>query len=344
MKSRMLVGVVAAVVLVAAGVVTTVLVTAAPPSRTLVVHLTDPSGHPLRTIDHSVVISISAGRTHGQPFERYAAAAPTSCYQKHCSPGWVGTVTGGVATFRNLPAGLVFVADADAGHAFSSLPHGELRIPSRQTKSISIPLTRGATISGRITLPGSTRPAVGIAVGALDPTGHVVRRGITQSDGSYRMVGLATGSYRIKFNIAKFGDIVGNGRYIWTFADHPVSVHAQTGKSAASEFRGLGASLVLGHSLTIVNHADAAHPSNVAPVVYIHGGIGNSATVETHSGVASGKLPAGDYYLMVLITPKDSDEDQAWWYAGDGKPVVRHRKDAVAVHFAGTADATVTIG
>ena len=336
-----------AIAVVAVGVVIGLSVTLnqPAPSRTLIVQLTDPAGHPLTTIDGSVVVSISAGRTNAQPFERYAAASRTGCYNgKNCLSGWVGTVSDGVATFRNLPSNLVFVADADAGHAFSSLPRGELRIPARQTKSVSIVLTRGASITGRVTLPGTDRPAAGIAVGALDPAGHVAHRGITQADGTYRIIGLASGSYRVKFNLAKFGDLVGNGRYIWTFADHPITVHAQTKRAAASVVGGVDASLVVGHTLTIVNHADPAHPSYVAPVVYLHGGVGNSATVDLNSGIASGRLPAGSYYLMVLITPKDSDEDQSWWYAGDGKPVVRHRKDAVAVQFAGTTDETVTIG
>lgn len=366
MRRRTWIAVAAAASLVIAGTAVIVAVAATPtPTTTLVVHLVDPRGRPITSFDRSLRVELQGITTAGRfGVSRYAAASKQFCYKHRCAPGWVGSIRGGVATFRGLPAGQKFDIDVSAGHAFLYSSHVGYVVPHLTTRSVNFTLTEGASISGTVrTVAGE--PIKGIVVAAVDATGHIVHRANTGADGGYRVVGLPTGEYRVLFNAKPFGDTVPDFAYtpeyfrtaeitkpsdVPGFASATSIVLNQASRShgGADSDTGDDGALAVGPTSTIRITLPAG-PVPDATVLYVSDGHAADARsiVANSGGTVTLRLTPGRYFLRTSVPASasgDEGDDVALWFAGAGRILVKSKAASAPLVVGSTGDSAVDFG
>lgn len=90
-------------------------------------------------------------------------------------------------------------------------------VAGQTTSNINASLTRGASISGKVTAAGTTTPLSGISVSACPEMGGVCGNSTTNENGEYTLTGIGAGKYRINFRpqngVNRVGGYFGGNTY-----------------------------------------------------------------------------------------------------------------------------------
>ena len=151
------------------------------------------------------------------------------------------------------------------------------------------------TISGTITDSGSGAGIQGATVMAYSTaTGYLLNYSYTDSTGVYRIAGLATGDYKLRFSASGYVTQWYNGQ-----ADR--SAAASVMVAAPNAVAGIDAALVKGGSIigTVTDSATGSAIQNVYVAAYnaATGAVVNSGVTNSVGAYTIGGLPAGSYKL-----------------------------------------------
>ncbi len=107
----------------------------------------------------------------------------------------------------------VLLLDVDISRAFLAIPSGHIDDPATITGFMFLPshamrlinVLEAGTVAGAVT-DESQAPLANVAVTAYDQNGEEVANTATDPDGTYLLVGLPTGMYRVEFSAMGFED------------------------------------------------------------------------------------------------------------------------------------------
>ena len=170
--------------------------------------------------------------------------------------------------------------------------------------SANAALTVGGEIKGTIIDAQSHQPLLGVNVTALDASGNEVSFASSASDGTYSLVGLATGTYTVAFapNDNLHLALYYNDRATAASAD-PVSV------TAGQSTTGIDAGLQVGGAITgVVTDAAAAAPlAGISVEAYdANGDFVEEAASAQDGSYTLGGLSAGNYHVSFASPEYDS--------------------------------------
>ncbi|WP_230118948.1 carboxypeptidase regulatory-like domain-containing protein [Arthrobacter sp. Bi83] len=233
--------------------------------------------------------------------------------------GYGQVAADGSYTVSGLPAGsykVQFGGDSGAmGQWYSGATSFQSATPVTLTAGQSLPginatLVKGASISGRVTVPAGIDPSsVGVSVSS---TGADWYSGYGQvgQDGSYTVRGIPAGSYKIQFSGNNSGVITQ-----WHSGASSSETATPVALTAGQDLSGINATLVMGASISgkVTVPAGAEAGSLQADVTSASGGYAGSSQINDDGTYKVNGLPAGSY--KVRFSGYNSGTLQQW-YAG----------------------------
>jgi len=221
------------------------------------------------------------------------------------------TASDGTYTLSDLATGSYKVGFVPGGNYVPQFYNGRATLAAADpvpvtagsaTSGINAALAGGGQITGTVTDASTSAPVAGVFVQVYDSGGNPVASGLTATDGTYTIAGLATGSYKVGFAPGgTYRPQFYNGKATLAAAD-PVSV------TAGSTTSGIDAALAAGGQIsgTVTDASTSAGVLNVEVNVYDSGGslVASTQTASdgtyTLSDLATGSykvgfVPSGNY-------------------------------------------------
>jgi hypothetical protein len=251
------------------------------------------------------------------------------------------TNTNGVAVFK-VPQGkyTIAVATYRTKYQYAPVSQDYIKISRGQVKTIGMKMYVGGTVSGRVK-SAAGKPLKNATVAATNNKGVILGSTKTDSQGKYKLRGLATGKYVIMFNERSWADpklaVVKN--YGWSFykgdslADAKrVMVYQQNRYAAATATSRISGKVSAGTKLSVkltdknnkngrllVDHISVKGRYLQAGSVYAPFASGRSATL---------KVEPGRYRLGVRY-----GKYSTYYYTGEGRPLTTNVNAAAVLRF-----------
>ncbi len=226
--------------------------------------VTGTSGNPILGIgvtvydpnNNNTVVGVACTQSNGT---YDISNVPHGTYKVGFTPNAVSNISCGLGNANYLPQyyqGKASLADADP-----------VTVSNAQTTTVNDQLATAGQITGTVTAASDGRGLGDITVSVYDTAGNVVKTACTNADGSYSVIDLASGSYRVGFDSSYSQACPGDGLFQPQFANGKSTLAAADPVSvtAGSTASGIDGSLAdAKHELTVTTTGSGSVAS--APV------------------------------------------------------------------------------
>jgi protocatechuate 3,4-dioxygenase beta subunit len=271
----------------------------------------------------------------GQPVANVQVRAYTNDYEYHGSSTDengnydIGGLRAGSYTLRFTPSEPTDLAPEWWNNQTDEYSADAIDLGAQQTLTNNVALDRGAVITGTVR-DAQNRPVEGVTVKA---SGAESETAVTGADGTYRLVGLEAGSYRVRFK--PLGDLTGQWYDGVDTKDGATLINLTSGQSQDGVDARLRTARTVGG--TVID-PDGNPVSDVRIEIYAKGKsyYADRTVTDDQGTFRSHDLPAGDYDLYVR--PSSPTRFASQWY---DKAVTRSA--ATPVKVSDSQPATVTV-
>jgi hypothetical protein len=123
--------------------------------------------------------------------------SPTAAVHYDAQPQ---TNSQGVVAFLNVPSNTNMTIELDLQKPYLKKVKTDVKVSSGQSLSLGIKATKGASVSGTVTILSGAADLNDGKVALLNSSGGVVASSTTDSNGTYTIDPVPSGSYRVQFN------------------------------------------------------------------------------------------------------------------------------------------------